>query len=411
VERAIAEVEGERAELDFDIDGVVVKVDRHEQRQRLGATARAVRWAVAFKYPPEGVTTRLEQITVQVGRTGVLTPVAVLRPVRLAGTTVSRATLHNFDEINRLDLRVGDTVWVTKGGEVIPKVVGVVSSERPADAEPFVVPAHCPVCASPVAREPGEVALRCTNPDCPAVSSSKLRHFVSRGAMEIEGLGDKLLDQLVDEGLVGDAASIFDLEAAVLSELPGWGDVSAAKLVRELDEARSRPLHRLLFALGIPHVGAGAAREIARRFPSLEQVAAADTEALEAIDGIGPVVARSVCDFFADERHQRLIERLQARGVNPVEPEDETAEGAPLEGLSVVLTGTLSQPRHQVKARLEALGAKVTGSVSTRTSYLVAGAEAGSKLDRARELGVEVVDEAGVDQLIRQRGGRGLWEQ
>jgi DNA ligase (NAD+) len=263
-----------RHDLDYDTDGVVVKVDSGAERAALGSTARSVRWAVAYKFPPEGRTTKLLGIIVQVGRTGVLTPVAVLDPVEVAGSTVSRATLHNFDEIQRLDARVGDTVWVTKGGEVIPKVVGVVTAERPPGAKTYFVPDVCPVCGTPVLREFEEVALRCPNPECPAVVGARLRHFVARGAMEIEGLGGRLLEQLIEAALVTDVASLWDLEAEALAELPGWGELSAANLLGELEEARSRPLHRLLFALGIPHVGERAAKLLARRCGSLEALAA-----------------------------------------------------------------------------------------------------------------------------------------
>ncbi len=412
VERFIEVWRERRGELDFDIDGVVVKVDRLSEQDRLGATARAVRWAVAYKYPPEGRTTRVLDIVVQVGRTGVLTPVAQLEPVQVAGSTVSRATLHNFDEVARLDVRVGDTVWVSKGGEVIPKVVGVVALERPEDAEPFPVPSRCPECDQPVVREPGEVALRCVNPDCPAISASRLRHFVSRGAMDVEGLGGRLLEQLVDARMVTDAASLWDVDADELAALPGWGSVSAKNLIDQLDAARSRPLHRLLAALGIPHVGERVARLLAERFRTFDAVAAASEEAIAAIDGIGPVIAEAVTGFFAAPANLRLVRRLRERGVDPVEPDvAPTAAGAPLAGLKVVITGTLSRPRGELRGRLEELGATVTGSVSRATDLVVAGADPGSKVASARRLGVEVLDEAGLDERVRERGGEGLWER
>jgi DNA ligase (NAD+) len=300
--------------LDFDTDGVVVKVDRLADQELLGATGRAVRWAVAFKYPPEGRTTRVREIVVQVGRTGVLTPVAVLEPVGVGGSTVSRATLHNFDELARLDVRPGDTVWVTKGGEVIPKVVGVVSAERPAEAVPFSPPERCPACGTPVVREPEEVAVRCPNPGCPAVAHARLRHFVSRSAMDVDGLGGKLLDQLLAAGLISDAASLWDLDAERLAALPGWGEVSAGNLVRELEGARSRPLERLLFGLGIPHVGERAARALAGRFGRLEAVAAAGEDELVAVEGVGPIVAGAVRDWFASPRNRELVAPCRGRG-------------------------------------------------------------------------------------------------
>jgi len=397
-----------RHELDFEIDGVVIKVDRLDEQEALGATARSVRWAVAFKYAPEGKKTRVRDIVVQVGRTGVLTPVAVLEPVRIAGSTVSRATLHNFEELARLDVRVGDTVWVTKGGEVIPKVVAVDVSERPAGSVPFPVPERCPACGTPVVQDPGEVAVRCPNIHCTAVVAARLRHFVSRGAMDIEGLGGKLLDQLLREGLIADPASLWELDPGRLAALPGWGEVSAAKVMAELEEARNRPLHRLLFALGIPHVGQRAARLLAGRFGTMDALLAASPEELAAIDGIGPVIARSVKKWLAEPENRRLLERLEEHGVAMTEPREAGEEIRPLEGLSFVLTGALSRPRDEVRRRLEELGAKVTGSVSRRTDFLVAGESAGSKLEKARRLGIAVIGEAGLEKLVRERGGD-LW--
>jgi DNA ligase (NAD+) len=414
VEAYIEEWQGRRSELDFETDGIVIKLDSAGERAAVGATARAVRWAVAYKFPPEGVTTRLVDIVVQVGRTGVLTPVAILEPVAVAGSTVSRATLHNFDEVARLDVRVGDTVWVAKGGEVIPKVEGVVLAERPDGAEAYPIPQTCPACATPVERRAGEVAVRCPNPECPAVVASRLRHFVSRGAMEIEGLGGERLDQLAREGLVTDAASLWDLTAERLEPLPGWGKVSAAKLVAELEGARARPLERLLFGLGIPLVGERAARALARAFGSVAAVAAATAGELEEVEGIGPVMAASVVRWFADPGNAALVARLRERGVDPTEAVPEAAgEQAqrPLSGLTFVITGTLSRPRPALRERLEELGATVTGSVSARTTYLVAGADAGSKLARAQELGVEVLDEAGLERLVEERTGRTLWQR
>jgi DNA ligase (NAD+) len=401
--------EEDRRRLDYDTDGIVVKIDGAAQRATLGATARAVRWAVAYKFPPEGRMTVVNDVVVQVGRTGVLTPVAELEPVALSGSTVSRATLHNFDEVERLDLRVGDTVWVTKGGEVIPKVVGVVSSQRPEGAEQVPVPARCPSCGTPVVREEGEVALRCPNPHCPGVGAARLRHFTSRGAMEIEGLGGKKLDQLIAAGLISDASSLWDLEAATLAELPRWQETSAKKLVAELDAARSRPLHRLLFGLGVPGVGERAARQLAQRFPTLEALAAARPEELETITGIGPSLSASLVGWFADDRNRSLIDGLRSRGIDPEETRIDEAEIQPLTGMTVVVTGVLSRSRREVKARLEALGATVVGSVSSKTTHLLAGVDAGGKLAKATSLGVEIVDEDGLDELLRRKGGDSLW--
>ena len=353
--------------------------------------------------------TVVDDVVVQVGRTGVLTPVAELEPVALSGSTVSRATLHNFDEVERLDLRVGDTVWVTKGGEVIPKVVGVVSSQRPEGAEPVAVPTHCPSCRTAVVRVEGEVALRCPNPHCPGVVAARLRHFTSRGAMEIEGLGGKKLEQLIAAGLITDVASLWDLDAETLAELPRWQETSANKLVAELDAARLRPLHRLLFSLGVPGIGERAARQLARRFPTLDALAAATSEELESIDGVGPSLSASLVGWFADDRNRSLIDRLRSRGIDPEETQIDEAGVQPLTGMTIVVTGVLSRSRREVKARLEALGATVVGSVSSKTTHLLAGADAGSKLAKATSLGVEVVDEDGLDELMRQKGGDSLW--
>ena len=399
VEAFIDRWEEERHRLDYDTDGIVVKVDARAEQEELGHTSRSVRWALAYKFPPEGRTSVLEDVIIQVGRTGVLTPVAVLQPVQIAGTTVSRATLHNFDEVARLDVRIRDTVWVTKGGEVIPKITGVVTSKRPPDAEPIAPPAACPVCETPVEREVEEVALRCPNPICPAVTASRLRHFVSRGAMEIEGLGSRTLRQLTEAGLVTDEASLWDLDAGALAELPGWGELSAARVMRELDAARLKPLHRLIFALGLPHVGERASKILASRFGSLEALTTADTQAMIDLEGIGPVIAESVERWMAADENRELIARLVARGVDPRE-EGRSSADLPLLGQIFVLTGTLSRPRRELKERLERLGAKVSGSVSGKTTYLVAGENAGSKLDKAKKLGVEILDENGLETLL-----------
>jgi DNA ligase (NAD+) len=400
VEDFIDRWERRRHDLDYDTDGIVVKADSAAERAALGSTARSVRWAVAYKFPPEGRTTKLLAIVVQVGRTGVLTPVAVLEPVEVAGSTVSRATLHNFDEVMRLDVRVGDTVWVAKGGEVIPKVVGVVTAERGPETKPHAVPTRCPVCGTQVEREVEEVALRCPNPECPAVTGARLRHFVARGAMEIEGLGGRLLEQLVEVGLVTDEASLWDLEADGLAELPGWGELSATNLLGELEDARGRPLHRLLFALGIPHVGERAAKLLARRFGSFEALAAAEADALEEVDGIGPVIAAAVVKWFSEARHQARVKRLAERGIDPRENIDDGRDGMALAGQVFVITGSLSRPRRELKEELERLGATVAGSVSRKTSFLVAGENSGSKLDKARELGVEIIDENELAKML-----------
>lgn len=410
VEAFIDDWDARRQEIDYDIDGIVVKLDGAAERAAVGATNRAVRWAVAYKFPPQGQTTVVNDVVVQVGRTGVLTPVAELEPVRVSGSTVSRATLHNFDEVQRLGLMIGDTVWVTKGGEVIPKVVGVVSSERPSDAVEVEVPERCPSCGTPVERIPDQVALRCPNPDCPAVAAARLRHFCSRGAMEIDGLGDKTLEQLTARGMVTDEASLWDLEAEELAELPGWGERSAEKIMDQLERARTRPFHRLLFGLGIPGVGEGVARRLARHFPSLDRLAAAEREDLEAVDGVGPALTAALTGWLSDDRNRRLVDRLRERGVDPVEPEPDGAGGSrPLAGTAFVVTGTLSRSRRVVKERLEALGARVTGAVSGSSTHLLAGADAGSKLDQARARGVAIVSEEELAEMVAEKGGPPLW--
>ena len=394
-----------RARLTFDIDGVVVKVDDLEEQRALGATAKFPRWAVAYKYPPEGERTRVRSIVVQVGRTGALTPVAELDPVPLAGSTVSRATLHNGDEVARLDVRVGDLVWVAKGGDVIPKVVAVDPGGRTAGSKPFRMPERCPSCSTPVDREPGEVVVRCPNRRCPAVQHQRLFHFVSRGSLDVEGLGRRFIEQLSAAGLLEDPASLWDLEAESLAQLPQWGEKSAAKLLGQLAEARSRPLWRLLVALGIRHVGEKAAKVLAARFGSLAALETASAEELEEAEGIGPTIAASVVAFFADPEGQALVRRLRDRGVDPHEtPQVAAPASRPLSGLTFVLTGTLSRPRETVAGVLEGAGARVADSVSRRTSYLVAGADAGSKLEKARSAGVTVLDEGGLRTLLAEKG-------
>ena len=396
--------EEKRHQLDYDTDGIVIKVDSHAEQEELADAGDILGYSEGDGVQVIDSTLTLldHHVIVQVGRTGVLTPVAVLQPVKIAGSTVSRATLHNFDEVSRLDVRVGDTVWVTKGGEVIPKITGVVTSKRPKEVEAIEPPAVCPECGTPVVREVEEVALRCPNRECPAVIASRLRHFVSRGAMEIEGLGGRSLAQLVESGIVTDEASLWDLDAGQLADLPGWGELSAAKLLRELDEARARPLHRLLFALGIPHVGERAAKLLAAEFGSLAGLGAADGAAMTELDGIGPVIARSVTEWMAAEENRELVARLLERGVDPRERPREAAAG--LDGTVFVLTGSLSRPRREIKEELEGLGATVSGSVSGKTTYLVAGEKAGSKLDKARALDVEILDEEGLRQLLDSLG-------
>lgn len=399
----IAEWGARRPALGFDIDGVVVKVDSLAEQQALGATSKFPRWAVAFKYPPEGVRTRVRDIVVQVGRTGVLTPVAELEPVALAGSTVSRATLHNADEVERLDVREGDMVWVAKGGDVIPKVEAVDVGARLGESRPFAMPAACPACGAAVVREEGEVAVRCPNRACPAVLRGRLAYFCSRAGLDIEGLGRRLIEQLLAAGMVSDPASLWDLDWAALAALPGWGERSAANLRAQLEAARQRPLWRVLAALGIRHVGERAAKLLAGRFGSLQALAAAGEAELQQAEGVGPTIAASVVAFFADPESRQLVDRLVARGVDPRE-EPLPPAGGPLAGLTFVLTGALSRPRPEVQALLEHAGARVVDSVSRKTSFLVVGADPGSKAAKAATLGVAVLDEAGLQAWLADRG-------
>ena len=402
-----------REELDYDIDGVVVKVDSFANQAALGFTARAPRWAIAFKFPPEEKRTVLRQIRVQVGRTGVLTPVAEFDPVLVAGSTIARATLHNIDEIRRKNVRVGDTIVVHKAGDVIPEVVGPVLELRPADAVEFQMPQTCPSCGSRVVREEGEVAYRCVSIDCPAQATERLIHWGSRGAMDIDGLGIEIINHMVDDGLLRDVADFYDTltEEALAQVSVGRqsvdgedivvGKVIARKVMAQVQESKGRGLSRVLFGLGIRLVGANVAGLLAKRFGSMQALMLASAEEIAQVDGVGPKIAASVEDFFAVEKNVEVVERLRKAGVllEEAAPADDVPQT--LAGLTFVLTGTLEKyGRADAGARLKAMGAKVAGSVSKKTSYVVAGANAGSKLDKAESLGVAVLDEAALDQIF-----------
>ncbi|HEX7385067.1 MAG TPA: NAD-dependent DNA ligase LigA [Burkholderiaceae bacterium] len=396
-----------RDALPFDIDGVVYKVDDRALQQRLGFKSREPRWAVAHKYPAQEQMTLLHDIDVQVGRTGKLTPVAKLQPVFVGGTTVSNATLHNADEIARKDVRIGDTVIVRRAGDVIPEVVGIVADRRPPHAQRFDLHAHlhgrCPACGSEIVREEGEVDWRCSGGlVCPAQRKQALLHFAGRRAMDIEGLGDKLVDQLVDGGLVRTLPDLYRLDAVQLAGLDRMAEKSAANLVAGLERSKRTTLARFLYALGIRHVGETTARDLARHFGSLDRVMDASVEQLLQVSDVGPIVAASVHTFFAEPHNRAVVERLRECGFRWDEHEGAAdATPRPLAGRTVVLTGALpTLTRDEAKALLEAAGAKVTGSVSKKTDWVVAGAEAGSKLERARELGIEVIDEAGLRALL-----------
>ena len=399
-----------RDALPYDIDGVVVKVNSFAQQEAMGYTARAPRWAIAFKFPPEEKTTLLRDITVQVGRTGKLTPVAEMDPVLVAGSTVARATLHNEDEVRRKDVRVGDTVIVRKAGDVIPEVLGPVESLRPADAVPWSMPAVCPSCGSPVVREEGEADYRCISIDCPAQALERLLHWASRGAMDIDGMGEEVVRRLVESGRVSDVADYYTLDEVELAQLDmgrtnkegepiRLGHTVAKKLVAAIDESRTRPFARPLFGLGMRHVGKTMAETLARAFPSMEALMAASEEELAAVDGVGPKIAHSTYLFLRTPDNVQVIERLAKHGVRLADDVEAAAADAlpqTLEGLTFVLTGSLVQSgmtRDEAGAALKARGAKVSGSVSKRTSYVVAGEAAGGKYDKAVALGVPVLDE------------------
>ena len=402
-----------RDSLPYEIDGVVVKVNSFMRQAAMGYTARAPRWAIAFKFPPEEKATKLLDITVQVGRTGALTPVAELEPVRVAGSVVARATLHNEDEVRRKDVRIGDTVIVRKAGDVIPEVLGPVASLRPADAQVWSMPATCPSCGSPVIREEGEVAYRCISIDCPAQAQERLVHWASRGALDIDGMGDEIVGRLVESGRVTDVADYYTLDEVELSLLDmgrvnkegnpiRLGETVAKKLVAQIEESKTRPFARALFGIGIRHVGKTMAEAIANAYPTMDALMAASEEDLAAVEGIGPKIAHSIFVFLRTPQNVEVIERLGKLGVNMADEPANTGEQLPqtLEGLTFVLTGALVQSgmtRDEAGAALKARGAKVSGSVSKKTSYVVAGEAAGSKYDKAIALGVPVLDE---DQLL-----------
>ncbi|RMF75806.1 MAG: NAD-dependent DNA ligase LigA, partial [Alphaproteobacteria bacterium] len=383
----------QRDRLPYEIDGVVVKVNRLDLQQRLGATARAPRWAIAMKFPPRQATTRVLDIKVQVGRTGALTPVAVLEPVQVSGVTVARASLHNWDEINRLGLCIGDSVVVERAGDVIPDVVRVLTDRRTGRERPFPEPTTCPSCGAPVTRLQDEVVPRCQGLACPARLKEAIRHYASRGAMDIEGLGEKTIDQLLEKGLVRSVADLYRLEPGQLAALDRLGEKSADNLVRAIDASRTRPLSRFLFALGIRHVGSHLARVLAGHFGSLEALAAADEEALMAVHEVGPRVCESLRAFFADPGNRQILDELRSLGVRP-EPEQRPAADGPLAGKTYVFTGKLERfSREQAEALVRSLGGSASSSVSRKTDTVVAGPNAGSKLDKAQKLGIEILSE------------------
>jgi DNA ligase (NAD+) len=399
VKAYIADIAERRHKLDHEIDGAVVKIDDYTDQFDLGATSKAPRWAIAYKFPPEEKTTTLNDILPSIGRTGVITPFAVLEPVHVGGVIVRQATLHNPDEIARKDIRIGDTVVVRRAGDVIPEVVAPIPSKRTGKEKRFKMPKACPACRTELVRAEGVVATRCPNLSCPAQVVGRLIHFASRGAMDIEHLGEKTVGALVEQGSLVDPGDVFALTAEQIAEVPGFKDKSITNLVDAIEGAKQRPIDRLLYGLGILHLGSTGARALADAFGSVDAIAAAAEEDIAAIDGIGPVIASSVREYFDRKQTKDLIEKLRRGGVRLAEKRKKIM--GPLVGKTFVITGTLERwSREEAKQEIETRGGKVTSSVSKKTDYLIAGEAPGSKLDKARELDVEVLDENGLGKLL-----------
>ncbi len=389
-----------KRELPYEVDGIVIKVNNFAHREELGETIKSPRWAVAYKYPPEQATTKIKRIYVQVGRTGTLTPVAEFEPVFLSGTTVTRATLHNFEEMRRKDIRVNDTVLVEKAGEVIPQVVKVIKEKRTGKEKEFPIPKKCPVCGGNVVKEKEEVAYRCVNASCPAQIKRRIEHFASRKAMDIENLGEKLVNVLVEKGLVKDFADLYFLKREDLLNLERMGEKSVSNLLKAIEESKNRPFHRVLYALGIRHVGIGGAQILAHHFPSIDDLAKASFEKLSQISGVGPIIAESIKNFFADKNNLVLINKLKKAGVNLAEEKKEKI----LAGKTFVITGTLKNfTRDEAHELIISLGGNVSTSVSKKTDYLICGEEPGSKLAKAQTLGVKVITEEEFLKMVGRR--------
>jgi len=402
---AIAEIDEERLHLPYETDGAVLKVDSIADQRRLGFTSKAPRWAIAYKFEPEQAETRVLSIEVQVGRTGALTPVANLEPVLVSGSTVSRATLHNQEEIERKDIRIGDSVLIEKAGEIIPAIVRVAGEKRTGEEVPFTMPDACPVCHTPVQHDPSQVKVFCPNPVCPDKVKRRLRHFASRAAMDIDGLGEILVDQLVDAELVSDLPDLYRLRAEDVMELERMGQRSTDKLLQGIEQSKSRPAWRFLFGLGIRHVGAASARSLIVHFGSIDALAEASITDLEEVEDVGTIMARSIHDYFRTEENQNRLAGLRELGL-PFAAEasrsgDPATDGSStLQGTTWVLTGALSQPRESFAERIRAAGGKVTGSVSAKTTYLLAGENAGGKLDKARKLEIPVLTEEEFEEML-----------
>jgi DNA ligase (NAD+) len=397
---AIRELDKVRHDFAYQTDGAVVKVDAFEQRERLGFTAKSPRWAIAYKYEAERVETRLQDILIQVGRTGVLTPVAALEPVTVSGSRVSRATLHNEEEIERKDIRIGDIVLLEKAGEVIPAVVSVRSDLRTGAEKKFRMPSTCPECGSKVVKDEGQVAVRCVNSQCPAQLKRRIEHFASRGAMDIEGLGEAMVDQLVERELIRDLSDIYRLDRATLSNLERMAEKSAGNLIAAIQRSKTRPLWRLIFGLGILHVGVSASRALAEHFGNLDSLMQSTPEELQRIPDVGEVVGRSIHTFFQESANREMIARLLECGVRPAAEPRTTKPDSTIKGTTWVLTGTLSQPRDEIAEIIILRGGKVSASVSKKTNFVLAGEEAGSKLEKAKKLGIRVLAEADFRKML-----------
>jgi DNA ligase (NAD+) len=396
----IQEWEGKRESLPYEIDGIVVKVDRVALQEELGFTGKAPRWAIAYKYAARAGITKLEDIRVQVGRTGKLTPVAMLAPVSIGGTTVRNATLHNMDEIERLGVKIGDWVQVERGGDVIPKIAKVIEDkDHPRGTKEFVMPEKCPVCGTKVVRTEGEVDYRCVNANCPAKLRETILHFASRGVMNIDGMGDALVTQLNERGLVKNVADIYKLTKADLLSLERFAEKSAQNILNEIEASKKLPLERVIYGLGIRFVGARTAQFLAEHFGSMEALASASLDELQNVNEVGPRIAESIVEFFSIPANRKLVERLGVAGL--AFKGAKKKRGTKLAGKTLVLTGTLRRhTRDEAKKMIEDAGGRVAGSVSKKTDYVVAGTDAGSKLDRAKELGVAVIDEGEMENLV-----------
>ncbi len=397
--------QNQRADLAYDIDGLVVKIDDFHLREELGVTAKSPRWAVAYKFPMEEVATTLLDIEWTVGRTGVVTPTAILEPVQVAGTTVSRASLHNEDLIREKDLMFGDRVLVRKAGEIIPEVVQVLGEHRDGSQKPFVMPTHCPVCQHPLYRDDGEVAWRCSNPACPAQIAENIIHFATRGAMDIEGLGPQNVQLLLEHQLIFDVADLYELNEEKLMSLPRFGQKSAENLIKAIEDSKTRPLEKMIFGLGIRHVGQRTAQSLAKQFGSLEKLRNAIEEDLLQIEDIGPKVAHSILNYFAQPESKERLQKLKAAGVTMENVKLEASQQEhTLQGLSFVVTGTLVHySRQEIKEVIENLGGKVTDSVSKKTSYVLVGENPGSKAEKAKTLAIPILNEQDFERLLKER--------